>query len=119
MLSQRCGGGEGGGGGVVRVINSHSKDHLKSSSLMLGISPSSSRVCFNRDKRSDETSLNPCAYSPITFGFNIFMFKTRRTLYHSSPRLLQKIVHECKPSIPILMYRYINISIILTVVIRK
>ena len=106
----------------TRYINSHSKDHLKSSSLMLGISPSSSRVCFNRDKRSDETSLNPCAYSPITFGFNIFMFKMRRTLYHSSPRLLQTIVYECKPSIPRLIYRYINILIpmlILTVVTRK
>ena len=68
-------------------INSHSKDHLNSSCWMLGTMPLSSRVVFIRDNRSVVTSFSWCEYSPITLGFNIFMFKIRRTLYHSSPCL--------------------------------
>ena len=72
---------------LLTLINSHSKDHLKSSCWRLGTVPSPLRVCFIWDNRSVITSLNCGEYSPITFGFSIFMFKMRRTLNHSSPCL--------------------------------
>ena len=75
------------------VTDLHSKDHLKSSSSKLGMIPSVSRMAFIWATRSDATSFSGSAYPSATFGLNIFMFKMRRILNHSSPFLqFQKTV---------------------------